>query len=324
MDRNAVTILTANIAGAARMENAHPNKFPLLARAIEPYEPDVIGLQEVIQVPAAGRDDMKALQDKLQRLDGSTWTSFFFPHLDSYVQSHPKKWRSAAFVEYHDRGQQILQGTGLLVSSSCTLLSLNHSSPVSAQIMPWPGGQYAGDRDTEPRLLLTAHLEIRGVGMLLACTQLSTLTLEDQAGGVRNPKPAQPLRQRQVEWLVDQLKSQRAGGQPAVLIGDFNCEPDAPDLTLLYQNGFKHCHLGPPDDWRVRDGWTDCPSPPHTHRKRRSAADPSRNILIDHVFVTAPLICDQAYIVDLDPIEKASGLLGTISDHHPVVVRVRR
>jgi endonuclease/exonuclease/phosphatase family metal-dependent hydrolase len=330
MPETEIVVASANIAGAMRAGKAHPQKFQLLASGLAKHNPDIIGFQEVIRVPGAARDDLRSIQNSLP----GPWVPDFFPHLDSHVQSHPGKWASPIFRGYFSSGRRILQGTGVLVKVSHSLLNvwggkLDSSSQgrTVGQFMPIPDTIYCGNRDTEPRSLLMTRVKISDKTVLFCCTQLSTLKEEDQkknGKNVRIPTPrAIARREEQVRWIVEYLKSyQKELGEiePIILVGDFNCEPDANEFQPLYNFGFAHAHLGSPADWPLPSGWSACPTPPHTHRERFHA-DTTRKILIDHVFVKQASV-KEAYIVDLEPIEINSGTAGTISDHHPVVVKL--
>lgn len=339
-----IVVASANIAGGMRAGNAHPDKFRLLAEALTDQEfgvPDVVGLQEVIQVPEAGRDDLQEVQKELP----GKWVPYFFPHLDSYEQPHPRKWSSQIFNAYFAAGQRILQGTGVLVRASHTILSLwsgmarasNEGSSVG-RVMPIPDMIYCGNRDTEAYSLLMTRLKIGDRNLLFCCTHLSTLTREDPRRRARRPttaarktREATPSaiarRRAQAEWIVNYLEGYEAElkeTEAIVLVGDFNCEPDAAELEGLADGDrldLKHAHLGVPDEWGEQSGWTQCPRLPHTHRDNYHPTGEKR-LLIDHVFVSQDLKVTGAIIVELDSLEEKSGKPGRISDHHPVVVRL--
>src|SRR5258706_15724106 len=107
-----IRVATANIAGAARGENAHPQKFELLGQALAGC--DIVGLQEVIRVTDGSmvvRDDVNNL---LKTPGRSGYHHFFFAHLDSTLHPHPAKWSGAAFKEYYEKGDKIEQGSAIL------------------------------------------------------------------------------------------------------------------------------------------------------------------------------------------------------------------
>ena len=74
MSGHEITIATVNIAGARRMDDTNPGKFRLMANELAVYNPDIIGLQEVIRVPEAGRDDLQSIRDRTWRGDGSPFS----------------------------------------------------------------------------------------------------------------------------------------------------------------------------------------------------------------------------------------------------------
>jgi exonuclease III len=147
MDKKELVVGTANIAGAMRGgKDANRDKFKILANQLAKYNPDIIGFQEIIRIPAAGRDDLKSIQTEL----GGDWFSFFFPQLDSHIHSHPRKWETDIFIEYHSLGQRIYQGTGILVKKkkngeNKSRISINnfHNNKQSnnnesdGEIIPW-------------------------------------------------------------------------------------------------------------------------------------------------------------------------------------------
>lgn len=335
-----IVVASANIAGGMRAGKGHPHKFRLLADALAKHQPDIIGLQEVVRVPDAGRDDLQKMQDKLP----GQWVADFFPHLDSYMQPHPKKWSSKIFADHFSKGQRILQGNGVLVRKAHPILNLwsgiegtSSDGRTVGRIMPVPSMIYCGNRDTEAYSLLMTRLMIRDKTILFCCTHLSTLKEEDQdpQGGkekIRKPTAGAIARRReQARWIVEYLESyQEELGQkePIVFVGDFNCEPNASELRPLGWLGLRHAHLGQADRWIERTGWDPHPGrdgsdppppPPHTHRERWVPST-ERKILIDHVFVSENLKVTNAIILDLDFEEEKSGIRGTISDHHPVVI----
>ena len=77
------TVATANIAGGARLINAHPWKYEILGKQLS--KADIMGLQEVIKVYDGDnviRDDIETLQKAQPRM--ANYQSFFFPSLISY------------------------------------------------------------------------------------------------------------------------------------------------------------------------------------------------------------------------------------------------
>ena len=70
-----ITIVKTNIAGAMWKGDAHPNKFQLLSSALAKYTPDIIGLQEVIQVSDVNRDDLTQFKDGLEDAMKEKWNS---------------------------------------------------------------------------------------------------------------------------------------------------------------------------------------------------------------------------------------------------------
>jgi endonuclease/exonuclease/phosphatase family metal-dependent hydrolase len=341
MSDNGITVATVNIAGGMRAGEANPDKFKLLAASLAEYTPDIIGLQEVIRVPEAEHDDLKRIKNEL----GGDWYSFFSPHLDSYIDSHPRKWTSSIFEEYYLSGQRIYQGTGILIKNE--KISENES-PIAivnlwdskrsgeaenvGKIMPYPNTVYCGNRDTEPRSLMMVRVKIQGKYLLFCCTQLSTLTEEDNEikkaeDTIKVRKPtfnSVRRREKQVRWIVEYLKSYQdelGVVEPIILVGDFNCEPSSRELKSFQEIDLVHAHQGLPDNWVNLKGWMKAPNPPFTHRVRVHFKE-DRRILIDHIYVSSKdFSIKEANIIDLNNIENA-GTHGKVSDHNPVIVKL--
>jgi len=201
------------------------------------------------------------------------------------------------------------------------------------EILPHPNLIYSGNRDTEPRSLMVTRINKRGRNLFFCCTQLSTLTEEDKDIKINDNiiKIRKPtfysirMREKQIKVIVEYIRSyQKKLGlvEPIIIIGDFNCEPDAKELKSLKKIDISHAHLGSPDDWINSAGWTEAPDPPYTHRERFHH-NKDRRILIDHIFVSSNYFSiKKAYIIDLDNIEKNNNTSGVISDHNPVIVQL--
>jgi endonuclease/exonuclease/phosphatase family metal-dependent hydrolase len=305
-----ITIGTANIAGAARQEQADPGKHSLLARILGVT--DVLGLQEVVRAedPVTGQlvhDDIAALKSN----GLSDYKHFFFAHLDSMLHPHRRKWGSDIFKDWMERNYRIQQGTAILIKGRHDfyhLLENDRPGSASAVTIPWyieTPTFYQGNRDTEPRSLLVARVKIGSRVVLFCCTQLSTLT-EEAEDRRRSTPNARALRSHQIGWTVDYIKSYQEARQeicnelkqewfddPVILVGDFNADKSAPELSRLSELGL-----------RV----TEATGPSHTHR--------THEIEMDLIFAPESMH-KSAQIIEVDMSESSKER--RISDHYPVI-----
>lgn len=305
-----VTVATANLAGVAREEKAHPEKFKRLGPVLDGV--DLVGLQEVVQVyDAAGdiiRDDLAALQ---QQGGLSGYQSFFFPHLDSTQQSHYKKWR-IVFPEYYEQGYRIQQGSAVLVRKEHPLRDLlldDRPGSVTGQVVPWTSAFYGGNRDTEPRSLLLARVRLENRRFVLfACTHLTALTEENKHGKRAPTEWAKHIRKRQMAWIVEYIQTYRAERrktcqerhepyqeEPLLLVGDFNALPEELEQSRLSELNLEEIEP------------TEGPS--FTHRKHQ--------IRIDLIYASQSITGNAARVIDLSALETVADR--RISDHHPVI-----
>jgi len=320
-----IKVATANIAGAAREEKANPCKYEMLGKILS--EADIIGLQEVVKVEDAIGNFVRDDIEELQKNGLSDYHHYFFPHLDSTQQSHPDKWKgkkgkkSAFSSDYYEK-YRVQQGTAVLVKSSYDICDLwddkrQGQHYVVGQIIPWYLEKptfYKGDRDTEPRSLLLARIQLEEERFVLfCCTQLTTLT-EEKKGDERVPTcAAVRIRTKQINWIVDYIKDYQDAYQqrhqescqkePIILVGDFNAESIAGELGGLQTClGLKLVELRPSQDVS------------YTHR--------NYNILIDLIYATRETIDGSACIIDLEELEKTLPDKRRISDHNAVIAKL--
>jgi endonuclease/exonuclease/phosphatase family metal-dependent hydrolase len=322
-----IRVATANIGGGARREKADPCKYTMLGEILSGV--DIIGLQEIVRVedPIGKliRDDIRELQSS----GLSDYQHFFFPHLDSRPQSHPRKWEGSrsAFSSYYERGYHILQGSAILLRQQHCIYDFWRDRPGYAvgQIIPWYYERptfYTGNRDTEPRSLLLARIRLRSEIVLFCCTQLTTLRGETR--GSKSPPDkvtdeARKIRKKQIDWIVDYVKNYQDAHreEPIILVGDFNAELGEESLDGLHSLGLDF--LGPLGDQKNAQG-ERIP----THRKH--------GILIDLIYATRDKIdvADRGvYIVELEEWEFPGEQVTSdeekrrISDHNPVFAELR-
>ncbi len=318
-----IRVATANMAGGARANTADPKKYLILGELLAGA--DLLALQEVIRCedPLTGqviRDDAERLKTESKRMRDYGYRSYFLPYLDSAQQPHPDKWNSDKFREWSEKGR-VMEGTAILVKGghlfSHQLYNDRPGLPWG-QVLPWDVNKrmyFRGGRDTSPRTLLMARVQIGNRFVVFCSIHLSCLKEEDKDSGRVQSKDAVSLRRRQVEWIVDYLVDYRkARGEfwrrnfPGdmgsfrddclVVAGDFNTTPDSEELSAL-----------------TTEPLNLEPAPiPATAVTRRN-----RNLLIDHMFAS-PNTFRSAEVIDLERFESPGQ--GTVSDHNPVVAEL--
>lgn len=310
-----ITVASANLAGAARAEKAHPDKLKLLGTELAKAEPDLLGLQEVMRVydPAGRlvRDDIATLQ----HAGGlSAYRTYYFPHLDSTQQSHYRKWLDV-LPEYYAQGYQIQQGSAVLLHRQHPVYDMlldDRPGFITGQLIPWTSAFYAGNRDTEPRSLLLTRVHLKDQRFVLfACTHLTALKEEDIEGGRAPTERAKLIRRRQIAWIVEYIQSYQAErkktcaerGQPyeeepLILLGDFNAQPEELKDSQLSECGLREV--------KPAEG------PSYTHRKHA--------IRIDLIYASRSITSANARVINLGALETVKDR--RISDHHPVIAEL--
>jgi endonuclease/exonuclease/phosphatase family metal-dependent hydrolase len=175
-----------------------PRRLPLIRREIERLRPDVLGLQEVLRSP-----------DACQALAIADGTGYHVAYAPAAQRDGGPVWQGNAVLSRWPIREQ--------------------------QVFLLPGADVA-----EPRSLLYALVETPDGDLPVFVTHLAW---EPHHG---------PLRLRQAEFIAAQIISMgdadRSGsaGRPAgrrrlpraVLLGDFNAEPDSPEMKSLTDAGF--------------------------------------------------------------------------------------
>ena len=131
----------------------------------------------------------------------------------------------------------------------------------------------SGNRDTQPRNLMVASLNYRGIPFYFLNTHLGFLIGEDRVDmSYERSRAASQMRQAQVSeilYVIDELKradcEYESPERPIVLAGDFNAQPKRPEMEMLQ----RHFRLLMPEN-KSSELWT--------HQQHR--------VLIDHVCCT--------------------------------------
>ncbi len=184
-----------------------PQRLPLIRREILRLQPGILGLQEVLRygLGAGGAGTGPATAETCQAMAIAHGTGY---HV-AYAPAAPSG----------DMGTR-WQGNAVL-----------SRWPIREQrVFPLPGAEIA-----EPRSLLYALIQTPLGDLPVFVTHLSW---EPEHG---------PLRLQQVGHIatrVDALAPRGGPGLPPVLMGDFNAQPDSPEMKHLWEAGFA-------------DAWTD-------------------------------------------------------------------
>lgn len=279
-------VLTANIGGYrnANAEALDADSITAATRAIlpiDPAQPLIMGLQEVLQVDYATQQiDMGA---SLAGQLGGDFRSYFGVEADSHQHNHAVAWTKGSFTG----AQAARDGNGILTNLALSpwpwptpepqYPAAGSATPIAVSIGR-PTLHSRGTRDTKPRNLLIASLTSPFGGRLyFMTTHLSTLSGEDRhdlAHPTSARASAQRLREvRDILGLLDELREAEAAAKlpPSALIlaGDFNARPDTPEMQALATR-FKS--LSPTLPIGEGDRWT------HLGHK----------VLIDHIWVDDP------------------------------------
>jgi len=374
-------IIFANCAGAARGEKCDPRRLGgVIRERLGPRSLLAVGQSEslrsiqgedVIQRAdtAAGltmSSSQTPLESSLAELDdtaevrqgmGVDWHAYFFAHLDSRAHCSRgainNKWHGTANIRTAERisdryklGHRLMQGTGLLL----------RQAPVGdpAGVLLRPAGlhpsknptnnplKYLGNRNSEPRTMMVARVEILGAEVDLAFCQLETHKKDnrwwspdakprpkDVARGPGKPGPGHRL--DQVKQILKYF-SQRETKRPVILMGDFNARPGTRELQSLCQGrrGFRQVM---PEGWpRFIPTWGQGyalqgrMNRPHFRAPEKEQNRPythlEQYILIDSAFVMG---FNDTWAFRLEVLEfDDESAVGRLSDHRPILLSICR
>lgn len=231
-------------------ETGQPDDEPDLeriARIIDTYHPDVVGLQELDHNWA-----------RSGHVDQTSWLA-------------NRLGVEAVF------GPNLVDGdTAYGVAIFSRYRIIEHAN------IPLPGGN-----GLEPRGCLTAILETPEGEIAFLCTHLQVTIGDDGGAGARERADGARSIARRIA---------NAPERPAILVGDFNADPDAEELGAL---------KGLQDAWRIADGGgTGYTIPAHPSNEASAR--------IDAIYVTAGWEIDRTLVARDDQTRLAS-------DHYPVI-----
>ena len=306
-------VVSFNIGGARSMRPApHDHEklavdaYSTLRQVITPSQPTIIALQEsgVAMLDERSRN----VGRKMARLLGADYKEAFAPEVTMCDHPHPNLWDRPAYRNMSNAAE----GNAII-----TNLSLEG----------WPWGSYpayddcyavgawarhtaisratlysSGNRDTQPRNLMAACLNYRGIPFYFLNTHLGLLIGEDRLdAGYERSRAASQIRQAQVSEIlsvIDELKQadryHEKPEKPIVLAGDFNAQPDSPEMEMLQ----RHFRLLAPEN-SYSELWT--------HSAHR--------ILIDHILLHDP--AEQFEVISCHIQSKIP--FDDLTDHRPTV-----
>ena len=240
-------VVSFNIGGARKMRRP-PHSHDRLAadvvyslrQIIQPDQPTLIALQETGQAMVNGVQ--KDVGQGIARGLGAGYADGFAAEITMRHHPHPKQWNRPDWQGM----TQAAEGNGIVAnlprqawpqgSHKRAASPWTRSATISRATLYSSGG-----RDTQPRNLIAASLNYRGLPFYFLNTHLGTLTGEDRHDPTNDrSQQASQMRQAQIREIlrvIDELKqADQAQGQPEraiLLAGDFNAKPDSPEMTLL-------------------------------------------------------------------------------------------
>lgn len=255
------TIINWNVGGAKFLNLAAAERELFkktltveFAEMCRKWEPDVICVQEAVRYCNPGGRPV----DLVTPPDGYCYT--MTPVLDTAQHHHPVRWQAYKAAGEWPEEAYIGQGNALLWKADLPHAALwefsavNCGPDLATESVLVETGLFTGDRDTEPRATMLAHLvpetaSGQRTDILLANLHLSTLHGERegrQAGDAIGTR----VRMRQLHTILHgivsrhEIWSQVLPDEPEqrhrvwVLGGDFNAAPDSEELKTVRDFGF--------------------------------------------------------------------------------------
>jgi endonuclease/exonuclease/phosphatase family metal-dependent hydrolase len=323
---NELRVMTLNAGGArrARRHQIVPDRIAAdLYRLLSTIGsadsigwPTIIAVQESHQVWQGQNTPLETCCVLAQRL-GPSYRSYFSPYLDSSSHVHPNKWEQPLFKGF----DRVKQGNAVITNMTCGAWpwglpqkgypGYKKNAPISTQISS--ATLYStGDRNTEPRNLMVMPLT-RGQGeetlLYFMATHLTTLR-----GEVRHAnrdvvsKKASNSRLAQIHEILRVTTELREAEHfhnktqtPIILAGDFNTEPDSPELRALEQT-FS----------RLSPRW-------YGKSKKVVYTHSDYKILVDHIFYNDP----NNLLTPVDCRVLTPEQVDNTTDHLPMIAKFR-
>jgi len=244
-------VMTINVGGAKQVRNQQLNlkefASTIVQRMPPSVKPDITAVQESHQV---WHEKNLCLEksEELSKILGNSYRSYFSPYLDSDHHAHHKKWKRPMYKGF----LRVKQGNAIITNKDTaqwpwdfppeSYPGYNKCAPLSTQISR-AALFSTGDRNTEPRSLMVVPLSVGGISLYFIATHLATLKGEDRHNN-RTPQSvkASDVRLAQVHEIlkiVDNLRKAECekgtNHRPIILAGDFNAQPDSPEINALEQ-----------------------------------------------------------------------------------------
>ena len=279
-------VVSFNIGGARGMRPApHDHEklavdtYNTLRQVITPSQPTLIALQE--SGAAIFNGSSRSVGRTMARLLGADYHDAFAPEVTMCDHPHPNLWDRPAYRDMTGAAEGNAIVTNLPVENwswgSYPAYDDCHNPGAWARHTTISRATLysSGNRDTQPRNLMAASLNYRGIPFYFLNTHLGLLIGEDRRdANYERSRAASQIRQAQVSeilYVIDELKradlENEMPERPIVLTGDFNAQPDAPEMEMLQ----RHFRLLRPEN-KASELWTH-----NSHR-----------ILIDHILFHDP------------------------------------
>ena len=306
-------VVSFNIGGARGMrpgphdhEKLAVDTYSTLRQVITPSQPTLIALQESGLAMLNGSS--RSVGRTMARLLGFDYRDAFAPEVTMCDHPHPNLWDRPAYREMTGAAEGNAIVTNLPVenwawgsypaSDDCYNPGAwaRHTTISRATLYS------SGNRDTQPRNLMAASLNYRGIPFYFLNTHLGLLIGEDRRdASFERSRAASQIRQAQVSEIlhvIDELKRADRDNEmperPIVLTGDFNAQPDALEMEMLQ----RHFRLLRPEN-KASELWTH-----NSHR-----------ILIDHILFHDP--AEQFEVISCHIQSKIP--FDDLTDHRPTV-----
>ena len=277
-----------------------------LKQVINPRQPTVIALQE--SGVAIHNGSSKNVGRKMTGLLGDDYIDAFAPEVTMCDHPHPNLWDRPAYRNMTGAAEGNAIVTNLPIEEwswgsypaydDCGISGpWAHHTTISRATL-----YSSGNRDTQPRNLMVASLNYRGVPFYFLNTHLGVLIGEDRLDmSYERSRTASQMRQAQASEIlhvVEELKqadeANEMPARPILLAGDFNAQAPAPELEMLQ----RHFRLLTPEN-NSSELWTH-----HQHR-----------ILIDHILLHDP--AEQFEVISCHIQSQIP--FDDLTDHRPIV-----
>ena len=229
-------LMTYNIGGGRKNLGSH---FDAVLEIIKQESPDILALQEAAEWTTLGGE--KVDQTQLIAEAGNLNYSFFGPTLSMRENFHIIK-ELFVYGIFND-WKEWQQGNALFSKWPFVRLG-NDSVHGQPENIPVFRTLYQGNRDTDPRYVILAKVDLGFTKAFAMTTHLTTLYGERGSNEIpKKNEEAQVMRWEQCERIIDLIREFALERDKLVFfLGDFNALPDEPALanSLKSRGGFMH------------------------------------------------------------------------------------